>query len=211
MTHSLVDSVDKAVENIARYQAEVGKEPGLAGRMKRVRVWYAVRSDGGTWMFGPSKFIGYTNSTAGAYLSRTAGRDGRRSEAVLREWFDAVPPDTPLWVELADALRKFLEDHGHGRPHVGARICVRRDVLFGGAYAVNPASQERIRVDPAICGGRPHIRGTRVRVSDILELLASGVTQSEILGDYPYLSEADLRAALAYGAAATEHRVILAA
>ena len=48
-------------------------------------------------------------------------------------------------------------------------------------------------------------------MSDILDLLASGVSPSEILGDYPYLSEADLRAALAYGAAATEHRVILAA
>ena len=58
MTHSLVDRVDKAVGNIARYQVEVGKEPGLARRMKLVRAWYAVRSDGGTWMFGPSKFIG---------------------------------------------------------------------------------------------------------------------------------------------------------
>ena len=211
MKHPLVDSVDKAVENIARYQTEVGKEPGLAGRMKLVRAWYAVRSDGGTWMFGPSKFIGYAKSTARAYLSRTAGRDGRRSEAVLRDWFEVVPTDTPLGVELTDALRRFLETHGHDRPHVGARICARRDVLAGGAYAVNLASQERVRVDPAICGGRPHIRGTRVRVSDILDLLASGASPSEILADYPYLSEADLKAALAYGAAATEHRVILAA
>ena len=211
MTDSLVDSVDKVVENIARYQAEVGKEPGLAGRMKLARAWYAVRSDDGTWMFGPSKFIGYAKSTARAYLSRTAGTDGRRSEAVLREWFDAVPPDTPLGVELAYALRRFLKTHGHDRPHVGARICVRKDVLVGGGSAVNLASQERIRVDSAICGGRPHIRGTRVRVSDILDLLASGASPSEILGDYPYLGEADLKAALAYGAAATDHRVILAA
>ena len=58
---------------------------------------------------------------------------------------------------------------------------------------------DRIHVDPAICGGRPRIRGTRVRVSDILNLLVSGVPQSEILVDYPYLSEADLRAALAFG------------
>ena len=76
-----------------------------------------------------------------------------------------------------------------------------------------PASRcrRRIRVDPAICGGRPHIRGTRVRVSDILDLLANGVPQSEILADYPYLNEADLRAALAFGAAASAHRIIFAA
>lgn len=66
----------------------------------------------------------------------------------------------------------------------------------------------RIGIDPAICGGRPHIRQTRVRVSDILRLMASGVSTAEILADYPYLSEADVRAALAYGAAATDHRIV---
>ena len=71
--------------------------------------------------------------------------------------------------------------------------------------------QARIHVDAAICGGRPYLRGTRVRVSDILDLLASGVPQSEILVDHPYLSEADLRAALAFGAAASAHRVIATA
>ena len=60
--------------------------------------------------------------------------------------------------------------------------------------------QDRVHFDTAICGGRPHIRGTRVRVSGILNLLASGVKSSGILADYPYLSEADLRAALARGA-----------
>ncbi len=75
----------------------------------------------------------------------------------------------------------------------------------------DPGVRERIRIDASICGGRPHIRGTRVRVADILELLAEGVSQEDILADYPYLSEADLRAALAFGAAASAHRIILAA
>ena len=66
---------------------------------------------------------------------------------------------------------------------------------------------DRIQVDATICGGRPHIRGTRVRVCDILDMLASGVRESDILTDYPYLTEADLRAALAFGAAASAHRV----
>ncbi len=71
-------------------------------------------------------------------------------------------------------------------------------------------SLDRIHVDAGICGGRPHIRGTRVRVSDILDMLASGVREPDILADYPYLSEADLRAALAFGAAASAHRIVFA-
>ena len=69
--------------------------------------------------------------------------------------------------------------------------------------------RDRIGIDAGICGGRPHIRGTRVRVSDILDLFAHGVSESEILADYPYLCEEDMRAALAFGAAASKHRVIL--
>ena len=69
----------------------------------------------------------------------------------------------------------------------------------------------RIHIDASICGGRPHIRGTRVRVADILELLADGVSREEILADYPYLSDVELKAALAFGAAASAHRIILAA
>ena len=75
----------------------------------------------------------------------------------------------------------------------------------------DPEVRDRIHIDASICGGRPHVRGTRVRVADILELLAEGVSKEEILSDYPYLSEPDLRAALAYGAAASAHRIILAA
>ena len=75
----------------------------------------------------------------------------------------------------------------------------------------DPEVRERIHIDASTCGGRPHIRGTRVRVADILELLAEGVSQEDILADYPYLSEADLRAALAFGAAASAHRIIRAA
>ena len=74
-----------------------------------------------------------------------------------------------------------------------------------------PTTSGRICIDPAICAGRPHIRGTRVRVSDILSLMASGASSAEILDDYPYLSEADLRAAFAYGATASDHRIVPAA
>lgn len=69
----------------------------------------------------------------------------------------------------------------------------------------------RISVDPQVCGGRPVVTGTRVRVSDVLEMLAGGATPAEILADFPYLTEEDVRAVLAYAAAQADHAVVLAA
>ena len=69
----------------------------------------------------------------------------------------------------------------------------------------------RIAIDPAICGGRPTIAGTRMRVSDILEALAAGATEQEIVGDFPYISLEDVRAALRYAASAADHPIATAA
>ena len=69
----------------------------------------------------------------------------------------------------------------------------------------------RIAVDPQICGGRPVIAGTRVRVTDVLEMLAVGATPADIARDFPYVSEEDVRAALGYAAAMADHPVVLAA
>jgi uncharacterized protein (DUF433 family) len=69
---------------------------------------------------------------------------------------------------------------------------------------------ERITFDPEICGGRPTIRGMRIRVSDVLELLAEGVSEDEILGDFPDLESEDIRAALAFAAGASDHRILRA-
>ncbi len=66
----------------------------------------------------------------------------------------------------------------------------------------------RITVDPEICGGRPCLRGTRVRVKDVLDLLAAGVSREEILADYPYLEDEDITAALLYAARQTDHPVL---
>ncbi len=59
---------------------------------------------------------------------------------------------------------------------------------------------ERITVDPAVCGGKPCIRGHRVWVSLILGMLAEGLTTEHILDDYPQLDLDDVRACIAYGA-----------
>ncbi len=58
----------------------------------------------------------------------------------------------------------------------------------------------RITVDPQQCGGRPCIRGLRIRVKDILDLLAAGASKDEILEDYPLLEAGDIVAALEYAA-----------
>jgi uncharacterized protein (DUF433 family) len=68
----------------------------------------------------------------------------------------------------------------------------------------------RITVDPLVCHGKPTVRGLRMPVQTILELLASGMTFDEVLVDYPYLEREDLLAALEYGAVATGgHQVVL--
>jgi uncharacterized protein (DUF433 family) len=67
----------------------------------------------------------------------------------------------------------------------------------------------RIIVDPEVVHGRPVVRGTRVRVTDVLSLLAQGATEAEILEDYPYLVAEDIRACLAYAAAQTDHAIVV--
>lgn len=66
----------------------------------------------------------------------------------------------------------------------------------------------RITIDPEQCGGRPCLRGLRVRVNDILDLLAAGSSHEEILSDYPYLEEGDISASLEYAARQLDHAVI---
>lgn len=69
----------------------------------------------------------------------------------------------------------------------------------------------RITVDPNMCGGRPCIRGLRVRVKDVLEMLASGMTKEEILNDFPYLEADDISASLEYAAKQVDHPILQAA
>ncbi len=69
----------------------------------------------------------------------------------------------------------------------------------------------RIKTDPAVCGGRPIIRGMRIRVSDVLDLLSNGLSHAEILEEMPDLEEADIRACLVYVARRFEHPVIVLA
>jgi len=70
---------------------------------------------------------------------------------------------------------------------------------------------DRITFNPKQCGGRPCIRGMRIRVMDVLDMLAAGVGEAEILRDYPDLEAEDIRACLQYASAQANHAVITAA
>ncbi len=67
---------------------------------------------------------------------------------------------------------------------------------------------DRITVDPEQCGGRPCVRGMRIRVTDVLDLLASGLTQEEVLEELPDLTAEDLTACLRFVSHRPDHPVL---
>ena len=67
---------------------------------------------------------------------------------------------------------------------------------------------KRISIDPNVCFGKPCIRGHRIWVSLILDLLSEGATHADIIKDYPQLDEADIKACLAYGAEMSRERFV---
>jgi uncharacterized protein (DUF433 family) len=67
---------------------------------------------------------------------------------------------------------------------------------------------QRITFNPNQCGGRPCIRGMRIRVKDVLDMLAAGESEQTILADYPDLEADDIRACLEYAAAQVDHAVL---
>lgn len=66
----------------------------------------------------------------------------------------------------------------------------------------------RITFNANQCGGKSCIRGMRIRVKDVLEMLAGGATEAQILEDFPYLEREDIQASLEYAAAAVNHGVV---
>ena len=67
---------------------------------------------------------------------------------------------------------------------------------------------DRIIIEPGKCGGHPCIRGMRIRVKDVLEMLAARVPEKEILADFPYLEPADIDACLQYAAVQSDHTIL---
>jgi uncharacterized protein (DUF433 family) len=76
---------------------------------------------------------------------------------------------------------------------------------------MNTELLKRITIEPGKCGGRPCIRGLRMRVVDVLQLLSAGAPFEEILADYPFLEREDILAAIEYAAVQTDHIVLQSA
>jgi len=69
---------------------------------------------------------------------------------------------------------------------------------------------DRITVNPEQCGGRPCIRGMRIRVTDVLDLLAAGLSQAEILEEMPALEKEDIEACLRFASRKLNHPILAA-
>ena len=82
---------------------------------------------------------------------------------------------------------------------------------YGIVFRMKSELLQRITVEPGKCGGRPCIRGMRIRVKDVLDMLAEGATQEEILSDFPDLETEDIRASIAYAARYLDHAVLTVA
>ena len=70
---------------------------------------------------------------------------------------------------------------------------------------------ERVTINPNQCDGRPCVRGMRIRVKEVLDMLAGGATQEEILSDFPDLEAEDIRACIEYAARYLGHSVFITA
>jgi len=96
------------------------------------------------------------------------------------------------------------------QPYRIAAIAFCRLVALGTReYSAGVKLLERITVEPGKCGGRPCIRGMRIRVKDVLDMLADGATQEEILADFHDLQAEDIQASIAYAARYLDHSVLV--
>ena len=78
-----------------------------------------------------------------------------------------------------------------------------------GRYTVSVNYANRITFDPEQCGGRPCIRHYRIRVKDVLDMMAAGVSEAEILKDYGFLEPEDIRACLEFAAEQVNYPVLV--
>jgi uncharacterized protein (DUF433 family) len=95
------------------------------------------------------------------------------------------------------------------RTRIVGRLAARNR-LWHFDVGMNLELLQRITIEEGKCGGRPCIRGKRIRVTDILELLSAGASFEEILEDYPFLERDDILAAIGYAARQTDHVVLRA-
>jgi uncharacterized protein (DUF433 family) len=208
----LVSSREQVVSNIRKFADEIAGSAEMQSRLGQVHDWYAFRLPDGAWAFGPSKFVGYRDNTIKKYLENyRTNANGGETEQALNPWSIGVESGSRLERELTNALEEFLDRWGR-KPRRGNQIRLvsedEPDIAIVPKRKADEALLDRISSDPAICGGRPCIKGTRMRVIDIVEAIAHGATQEELLRDFDYLTAEDISAALLYAAHASNHRVV---
>jgi uncharacterized protein (DUF433 family) len=93
------------------------------------------------------------------------------------------------------------------------RLCFLQAMMQprGGETEMSPDAKNRITFDLEQCGGRPCVRHYRIRVKDVLDMLAGGASVDAIIEDYPFLEPADIRACLEYAAEQVDHPVLISA
>lgn len=208
----LVSSRDQVAANIRRFADEIAGSAEMQSRLSQVHIWYALRLPGDTWAFGPSKFVGYQDNSFKKYLETyRANADGGETEKALDALSIEVKSGGRLERELTRALESFLDQWGRKPRHESQIRLVSEDeadIAIVPKRQTDEALLDRVSSDPDICGGRPCIKGTRMRVVDIVEAIAHGATQKELLRDFDYLTAEDIAAALLYAAHAANHRVV---
>jgi uncharacterized protein (DUF433 family) len=210
----IIVTLPEAKDNIVRFADELRQAPGLQNRLGTFKVWYVIMR-GKTQVFAPSKFIGRRNNTAAAHLSESGGsgkRHGNDGKAVLDQWFVDVSTTSAQHRSLLSALSGIYAAYGKV-PNASTHFRIPAEDADDPLRPLNHAALpgDWIVHDPGICSGKPTLKGTRIRVADVLQMLAGGDSAETILQDYPSLQRAHIDAALGYAATAIDHRVIRAA
>ena len=208
----IVSDESQVIENIVNFNRDIDY-PRIHAMIAYVRHWYAIPLPDKGWVFGPSKFIGYVGMDSKKYAKAFEDLSGGETEkGNLTKWFIELRPTDTLAQVLMQELRRQMAQYGK-TVNALARIHVLKGAMQHSAEARQPPGSEgwRITSDPRILAGKPCIRGMRIRVADILEMLAHGATRKEILEDYPYVEDGDITAALEFAMDAVDHRLVKAA
>ena len=120
----LVTTLEEAVAGIGGLQNALDERPELADRLGQAHAYYVLEQPGGDTLFGFSKYVGYAEMTASAYLHDYKALDGRNTEHALAKWFEEVRPGSSGYNELHQKLSEWLAHYGK-RPRGGKSQSVR--------------------------------------------------------------------------------------
>lgn len=112
MNYQIITNAEEALANIDRYDDAIKNGLEVGELASYVRAWYAKKDEYGNWIFGPSKFIGYSNLSASEYRSTAGNLDGRITEKQLQNWFSEVDCNNSKYNELTNALKLTLAKLG---------------------------------------------------------------------------------------------------